>query len=175
MLTELRTKSQITIPKDIVKHLGLAEGDKLDVVEKDGVIQIIPVAVYPKKYLEELRGEIDEAKARVAAGEQPTFDSVDALFDMLDGELMAYKITYTKRFLKNVKKLNGAERAQLKKKLELLMQDPLYPSLRTKRIQGTSDLFEFSVNMDVRVIWSYDGETLILLLDIGHHDILNQF
>ena len=56
MLTELRTKSQITIPKDIVKHLGLAEGDKLDVVEKDGVIQIIPVAVYPKKYLEELRG-----------------------------------------------------------------------------------------------------------------------
>ena len=55
MLTELRTKSQITIPKDIVKHLGLAEGDKLDVVEKDGVIQIIPVAVYPKKYLEELR------------------------------------------------------------------------------------------------------------------------
>ena len=85
MLTELRTKSQITIPKDIVKHLGLAEGDKLDVVEKDGVIQIIPVAVYPKKYLEELRGEIDEAKARVAAGEQPTFDSVDALLDMLDG------------------------------------------------------------------------------------------
>ena len=85
MLTELRTKSQITIPKDIVKHLGLAEGDKLDVVEKDGAIQIIPVAVYPKKYLEELRGEIDEAKARVAAGEQPTFDSVDALFDMLDG------------------------------------------------------------------------------------------
>ena len=85
MLTELRTKSQITIPKDIVKHVGLAEGDKLDVVEKDGVIQIIPVAVYPKKYLEELRGEIDEAKARVAAGKQPTFDSVDALFDMLDG------------------------------------------------------------------------------------------
>ena len=26
MLTELRTKSQITIPKDIVNHLGLAEG-----------------------------------------------------------------------------------------------------------------------------------------------------
>ena len=36
-------------------------------------------------------------------------------------------------------------------------------------------MFEFSVNMDIRVIWEYDGETLILLLDIGHHDILNQF
>lgn len=88
---------------------------------------------------------------------------------------MAYKITYTRRFLKNLKKLNANERTQLKKKLEFLMQDPLHPSLRTKRIQGTTDLFEFSVNMDVRVIWEYDGETLILLLDIGHHDILNQF
>ena len=71
--------------------------------------------------------------------------------------------------------LNAAERAQLKKKLEILEMDPLYPSLRTKRIQGTVDLFEFSVNMDVRVIWQYDGDTIILLLDIGHHDILNQF
>ena len=88
---------------------------------------------------------------------------------------MAYKITYTKRFLKNFKRLNAAEKAQLKKKLELLMQDPLYPSLRTKRTQGTASLFEFSVNMDVRVIWEYEGDTLILLLDIGHHDILDQF
>ena len=88
---------------------------------------------------------------------------------------MAYKITYTKRFLKNFKRLNAAEKAQLKKKLELLMQDPLYPSLRTKRIQGTASLFEFSVNMDVRVIWEYEGDTLILLLDIGRHDILDQF
>lgn len=81
----------------------------------------------------------------------------------------------TKRFIKNLKRLNAAERAQLKKKLEILEMDPLYPSLRTKRIQGTVDLFEFSVNMDVRVIWQYDGDTIILLLDIGHHDILNQF
>ena len=87
---------------------------------------------------------------------------------------MMYKITYTKRFAKNLKKLNASEKAQLKKKLEILMLDPLYPSLRTKRIQGTETLFEFSVNMDVRVIWEYDGETIILLLDIGHHDILNR-
>ena len=85
MLTELRTKSQITIPKDIVMKMGLREGDKLEIVEKDGVIELMPVAVYPKKYLDALRSEIDEAKAKVAAGEQPTFDSVDALFNMLDG------------------------------------------------------------------------------------------
>ena len=48
MLTELRTKSQITIPKDIVARLGLHEGDKLEIVEKDGTLPIMPVAVYPK-------------------------------------------------------------------------------------------------------------------------------
>ena len=60
MLTELRTKSQITIPKDIVMKMGLREGDKLEIVEKDGV-------------------------AKIAAGEQPVFDTVDALFEALDG------------------------------------------------------------------------------------------
>ena len=60
MLTELRTKSQITIPKDIVMKMGLREGDKLEIVEKDGVIELMPVAVYPKKYLDELRSEINQ-------------------------------------------------------------------------------------------------------------------
>ena len=43
------------------------------------------MAVYPKKYLDELRSEINEAKAKIAAGEQPVFDTVDALFEALDG------------------------------------------------------------------------------------------
>ena len=55
MLVELRQKSQITIPKEIIVKLGLSEGDKLDIFEKDGAICIMPVAVYPKKYLCELR------------------------------------------------------------------------------------------------------------------------
>ena len=84
MLAELRQKSQITIPKEIVEKLGLTEGDKLDIFEKDGTICIMPVAVYPKKYLEALRKEIDVAKVKIASGEQPVFDSVDALFQKLE-------------------------------------------------------------------------------------------
>jgi bifunctional DNA-binding transcriptional regulator/antitoxin component of YhaV-PrlF toxin-antitoxin module len=37
MLAELRTKSQITLPRSIVTSLGLTEGDKLDITERDGV------------------------------------------------------------------------------------------------------------------------------------------
>ena len=84
MLAELRQKSQITIPKEIIVKLGLSEGDKLDIFEKDGTICMLPVAVYPKKYLDELRVELDEVKAKIASGEQPVFDSVDALFAKLE-------------------------------------------------------------------------------------------
>lgn len=84
MLAELRQKSQITIPKELIVKLGLSEGDKLDVFEKDGTICMMPVAVYPKKYLDELRDEINEAKAKIASGEQPVFDNLDALFAKLE-------------------------------------------------------------------------------------------
>ena len=84
MLAELRTKSQITLPKDIVVSLGLSDGDKLDVYEKDGMICMVPVAVYPKKYVNELHGEIKELKENILSGKQPVFDSIDALFDKLE-------------------------------------------------------------------------------------------
>lgn len=84
MLAELRSKSQITIPRELVTKLGIKEGDKLEVTEKDGVIQLMPVVVYPKKYVDELKNEINEIKANVAGGTQPVFDTLDSLFDALE-------------------------------------------------------------------------------------------
>jgi len=88
---------------------------------------------------------------------------------------MAFQLTFTDRFQKNFKKLSDTEKKQLKNKLTLLTENPMHPSLRTKRIQGTSDLFECSVNMDIRIIWYYEGDTMIILVDVGHHDILRKF
>lgn len=88
---------------------------------------------------------------------------------------MAYEFTFTPRFKKHFKNLNAQEKKQLKNKLELLAKNPTHPSLRTKRIQGTEDLFERSVNMDIRIIWFYEGHKMIILVDVGHHDILKQF
>ena len=86
MLVELRTKSQVTIPKEIVARLGLSEGDQLDIREEDGAITLVPVAIYPKEYLNDLEQEIRAVKAKLAAGEQPVFDSVDAMLQKLEGE-----------------------------------------------------------------------------------------
>jgi len=86
-----------------------------------------------------------------------------------------YQFTFSKAFKKHYKKLNVNEKKQLTSKLHLLSADPSHPSLRTKRIQGTDNLFECSVNMDIRIIWYYEGDRMIILVDVGHHDILRQF
>ena len=84
MLAELRTKSQITLPKSIVSSLGLAEGDKLEVYEKDGTIFMTPVAIYPKKTISALQNEIEQMKADMKSGKQPVFDNLDSLFEALE-------------------------------------------------------------------------------------------
>lgn len=88
---------------------------------------------------------------------------------------MAYRITYTERFQKRYKAMTEKEKKQIRAKVALLAENPLHPSLRTKRIKGTDNLFECSVNMDIRIIWFYEGDTIIILVDVGHHDILKQF
>ena len=88
---------------------------------------------------------------------------------------MAYRFTYSRRFQKHFIALTAQEKKLCKRKLELLAKNPTHPSLRTKRIQGTDALFESSINMDIRIVWHYEKATLILLVDIGHHDILKQF
>ena len=84
MITELRSKSQITLPKSIVSSLGISKGDKLEIFEKDGMICIVPVVVYPKKYLNELQDEINQLKENINNGKQPIFDNLEALFDKLE-------------------------------------------------------------------------------------------
>ena len=84
-----------------------------------------------------------------------------------------YKLKYTKEFERDLKKLTVAEQKQTANKLKLLMQNPFYPSLRTKKVHGLDNVFEMSVNMDIRILWRYENGVIILLIDIGHHkDIL---
>ncbi len=88
---------------------------------------------------------------------------------------MQYKIAFAKKFNKHYKDLSQNEKKQVMRKIEILSDNPMHPSLRTKKIQGADALFECSVNMDIRIIWLHEGDYLILLLDIGHHDILKSF
>ena len=83
-----------------------------------------------------------------------------------------YNLEPTKTFTKNLKKLSQNEQKAVARKLVLLAQNLFHPSLRTKKIQSLEDVFECSVNMDIRILWTYKKDKIILMLDIGHHDIL---
>ena len=84
---------------------------------------------------------------------------------------MAYGLQLERSFAKHYKKLTAIERGMVDDKLRILARDPWHPSLRTKRIQGTGE-FEVSVNMDIRMAITFEGDRLIIMLDVDHHDKL---
>jgi mRNA-degrading endonuclease YafQ of YafQ-DinJ toxin-antitoxin module len=59
--------------------------------------------------------------------------------------------------------------------MEFFINDTLHPSLRTKKISGQKDLYESSIDMRIRIIWYFENEELIVLVDIGYHDVLNKY
>jgi antitoxin MazE len=80
MMIEIRGRSQITIPSEIVKNLGIKEGDKFEVIEKDGGIFLCPVVVYPKKEMIRIAKLIKETDAEYKNGELKSYDDVDKMF-----------------------------------------------------------------------------------------------
>lgn len=78
MLAEIRGRSQITIPAEIIKKLGISEGDKFEVMEKDGGIFLCPVVVYPKKKLTQIAKLLKEAEDDLA--NQKAYDNITEMF-----------------------------------------------------------------------------------------------
>ena len=86
MIVELRQKSQVTIPSELIKQLSLNTGDKFEVVIKDGVLMFIPVTVYPKSYVESLETELFDLKNKIKSNSIPVFQDLDEMFSSLDKE-----------------------------------------------------------------------------------------
>ena len=76
MLIEMRARSQITLPNEIIRNLGLSEGDKFEVEERDGGVFLCPVVVYPKSKLEQLAKIIKDHEKNPSAA----FNSVEDMF-----------------------------------------------------------------------------------------------
>jgi len=79
MMIEMRARSQITLPNEIIKSLGLSEGDKFEVMERDGGVFLCPVVVYPKAKLEQIAKIVKDHKKHPTAA----FDSVEDMFKEL--------------------------------------------------------------------------------------------
>lgn len=87
---------------------------------------------------------------------------------------MKYNIIVTKTFERDLKKLSAIEQKQVRNGLKKLQHNPQHPSLRTKKIRSLKNVFESSINMDIRIIWKYWETKIIIILDVGHHSVLDK-
>ena len=78
MLAEIRERSQITIPSEIIKKLGISEGDKFDIMERDGGIFLCPVVVYPKDKIAKIAKILKESENDTK--KKTAFESVEDMF-----------------------------------------------------------------------------------------------
>lgn len=77
--------------------------------------------------------------------------------------------SYKRSFYKLTKK-NPHLRLKIKEKVSVFIQMPSHPSLSLHKLTGTPyDTWSFSVDSDIRILFSYieDG---VLFIDIGSHD-----
>ena len=85
---------------------------------------------------------------------------------------MSYNIAFAKRFHKDYNVLPQAIQNKADQQIcRLADGDFSYPSLRTKKMEGEENIWEASVDMNYRIIFSLN-EDLIMFLRIGTHDIL---
>jgi AbrB family looped-hinge helix DNA binding protein len=88
MITQLREKSQITIPKDLIKKLNLKTGDNIEInIENDKII-IKPVVFIPKDqawfWSKEWQQGEKQAEKDIENGKLKKFNSPQELFEDLD-------------------------------------------------------------------------------------------
>jgi len=80
----------------------------------------------------------------------------------------SYESTY-----KSIIKGNSIREKRVRKALGLLMMDPLYPSLKSHKVNTRRHGVKWSsrVTDDIRLIWDFDNDKafLIDIVDIGTH------
>ena len=78
----------------------------------------------------------------------------------------------TNRFKKAYQQLPLEVQNKVRKAIRLLDEDPRYPSLRIKPIQGTDKIYEGRIDRKYRFSFEFDGDDKILRNVDNHDDCL---
>ena len=76
MLAEMKARSHMALPHEIIKGMGIREGDKFEVMARDGGLFLCPVVSYPPKKLERIINIIAEHEESASV----IYDSIDDMF-----------------------------------------------------------------------------------------------
>jgi addiction module RelE/StbE family toxin len=82
---------------------------------------------------------------------------------------IAFSSSFKRAFKKSVAG-NASLENKFWERVELFKNNPFEPKLRTHKLSGKlKDLWSFSVEYDLRVIFSFVGQTQVVFIDIGSH------
>lgn len=84
------------------------------------------------------------------------------------------KSVYTHTFKKGFKQLPNEVKSQAKKQIIFLLKNSGHPSLRTKKIQGTTKIWEARVSKGYRFTFQKQGNMLILRKIKKHNHTLKR-
>ena len=79
------------------------------------------------------------------------------------------EILFTEQFEQAYEKLTKAEKWSVRKSLTLLGDNPKYPSLRVKKMEGRKNIWEARPSKRLRMTFEMIGET-IFMRNVGEHD-----
>ena len=82
---------------------------------------------------------------------------------------IAFSSSFKRAFKKSVAG-NASVETRFWERVELFKSNPFDPKLRTHKLSGKlKDLWSFSIEYDLRVIFSFAGQERIIFVDIGSH------
>ncbi|SLM32376.1 conserved hypothetical protein [Desulfamplus magnetovallimortis] len=86
---------------------------------------------------------------------------------------MNMKLFFTKKFIRQYRKLPQQIQETTDKQLGLLLSNPEHPSLNVKKMQGLKEIWEARITSSYRCTFQKDDESYYLR-NIGTHDILKK-
>jgi len=83
------------------------------------------------------------------------------------------ELRFAQRFQKQYKKLPRGMQDKFKERLGLFLSDPTDPALRVHPLRGShAGYWSMNVTGDIRALYRYDGEDVLLFVLIGTHSQL---
>ncbi len=80
-------------------------------------------------------------------------------------------VRYTATFLRMYKKLYPHLKEEVKEKINLFQDTSNHQKLKVHKLQGRLDnVYSFSVNYKIRIIFEYEKADIVNLLQVGSHD-----
>jgi len=80
-----------------------------------------------------------------------------------------YSPSFKRSFKKYLQK-HPQKRDRIKQRIDEFLEDPYAPHLKTHKLSGIlKGLSAFSVENDLRVIFKFESEDLVVMMDVGAH------